>query len=340
MTAPRHPPAILALALALALAAGALPLLGPARAQTLDIGVTGSIAGGSGGPASPGGAATGGRVSLGIQGASVGGDRVDLGLAYDAAGRGTGQLDFGVQANDTFGPLGNVVADARVALRTDAQAQGDLAAQGVLGPLAVGARLSAFTADPSRFDPMAVASDTRPDFGAGGLGISLHATGRPSRSLVLEAAPQAYVVPAGVAARATARVRFLRALGRNELSIRGLGYLTPGARAFDGAVGVGLTIDRRRAPKLDGAVYLGWSQHGLRPGATASLGQQLGPVLAMLELEAEPYRLDVPPYRAQLTLDFPLGSGKARLEGAAAAGPGERSGVLGVRYQLPVTLPR
>jgi len=301
-----------------------------AHGQTLALGVSGSL-NGPGTGASPAAA----RVSVRVLGARAGDARVDLGLAFD----GSAQLDFGVQANTTFGPLGNLIGEGGVSLRTDAQAQGELAVRGVLGPLALGVRLSAFTGDPQRFDPLALAGDARPDFGGGGLGASLDVSGRASRDVVLQASPEVYLVAAGTAARLNARVRFLRAIGRNELSLRALGYATPHLAAIDAALGVGLTVKRREAPDLDGAVYLGWSPRGPSPGATVGLGQQLGPVSASLSLEAQPFRLDVPPYRASLGLDVDLGPGQVHVRGVAAAGPAGRAASLGISYQLPVTFP-
>jgi len=319
---------------ALAVAAAASFLGGAARAQTVSFGVSATRTDAASPPAP-----AGERFSIAVAGARVRGSRVDLSLAYDTGGGGAAQLDFGVQANDTFGPVGNVIGEGRVSLRTDAQAQGDLGVRGVLGPVALGVRLSAFSADPALFDPLAIGGDARPDFGSGGFGTSVSASGRPGRTVVLEANPELYVVPAGVAARATARIRFLRALGNNELSVRALGYLAPHASALDVALGVGVDVKRRGAPDLTGAVYLGWSPRGLRPGATASFGQQLGPVTTSVALAAEPYRLDVPPYRASVGLDFPFGPGDAHVDGAGAMGPGGLSGSLGARYSLPVTLP-
>lgn len=315
-------------AMTVALAA-ALAFTGSALAQSVSLGV----AGGVGGPA--GRAA--GRVSVAVLGAEVRGSRVDLGLAYDAAA-GAAQLDFGVQANETFGPLGNVIGEGRLWLRTDAQAQASLGVRGVLGPVALGVRASAFTADPARFDPLALLGAERPDFGAAGFGLSLSASGRVGRTVILEADPELYLVPGGAALRATARVRLLRAIGRNELSVRAEGYLPPAGGTFDAALGVGFTWTRPRAPNLDGALYLGWSRGGLAPGGTATLAQQLGPVLASLQLAAEPYRLDVPPYRARLGLQAPLGPGTAHLDGAGALGPAGLSASLQLRYELPVRL--
>ncbi|MEJ2356771.1 MAG: hypothetical protein P8Y13_01645 [Deinococcales bacterium] len=314
----------LAVLLAVLLTIGAT---GAAQAQTLRLG----LAGGRPGSAPAGG----GRVSVRIENASVGDTRVALGLAFD----GEAQLDFGVQANDTFGPLGNIVGDVNLSLRTDGQAQGVVTARGVLGPVALGLSLSGFTADPARFDPLALAGTTRPDLGAAGWAVGFDASGRPSRTLVVEARPQLFLVPAGAAWRLTSRLRWLRAIGPHELSLRLQGYLEPAAQAGDVALGLGFTYRRRRAPDLDGAIYLGDSPRGLRPGATASLAQQIGPVEASVQVAAEPYRLDVPPYRLQLELSFDAGPGQARVEGAGATGPNGPRGVLAVRYRLPVDLP-
>lgn len=310
----------------------ALPCTGAARAQTLTVGVAGTL---SGPRAAAAGA--GARVSLAVGDAPVGGSRVDLGLAYDTSD-GAAQLDFGVRATDTFGPLGNVIGEGHLTLRTDARAQGDVGVRGVLGPVALGLRLTGFSADPAVFDPFAVAADARPDFGSGGFGAALSGRVRVSRSVIVQADPELYVVPAGVAARLAGRVRLLGALGRNELSVRARSYLAPGAASFDAALGVGLTIKRRRAPDLDGAVYLGWSPHGPAPAATASVAQQLGPVLASLALAAEPDRLDVPPYRASLGLGFALGPGTAHVLGAAVTGEAGPAASLGLRYELPLSL--
>lgn len=303
-------------------------------AESLVLGLSGEFV-------APPAAATmfGGQASLAVRGAPVAGARIDLGVAYDwRSPTAAGQLDFGVQADHTFGPLGNVVADGSLTVRTDRQAQAELSVRGVLGPIALGLRASAFSADPARFDPLAVSGSARPDFGSGGFGVALDATGRPARMLVLEAHPELYLVPAGAAARVTARARFLRAIGADELSVRALGYLAPHASAGDAALGVGLTVKRRQAPDIDGAIYLGWTSAGFRPGATATLGQQLGPLLVSLGVEVEPFRIDVPPYRAHLGVDVSLGPGQAHLEGDGATGPGGTAAALGLRYSLPITL--
>ncbi len=299
----------------------ALAVPAAARAQTLRLGM---VAG------DPGIAP---RASLRVENASVGSNRVMLGLAYD----GAAQLDLGMQANQTFGPLGNIVGEATMALRTDGAVQGALGVRGVLGPVALGVRLSGFTDPPARFDPLMVAGATRPAFAAGGWGLALDASGRPARSWIVEASPQLYLLPTGAAWRADARLRWLRAIGPHELSLRLRGYLPPGASG-DAAVGLGFTYHRRRAPDLDGALYMGVGAGGFAPGATASLSQALGPVQATLGLDAEPYRRDAPPYRAHLDLSFDLGTGNATVSGAAASGPGGSSAVLALSYALPVAL--
>lgn len=294
-------------------------VLGPAtHAQTLRFGAA---------------AGAGPRASLGVENARIGAERVTVGLAYD----GAAQLDLGMQANETFGPLGNVVGETTVALRSDGAAQGALAVRGVLGPVALGVRFSGFTDPPQRFDPLAVADATRPVFATGGWGLALDISGRPARSWIVRASPQLYLLPGGAAWRADVRLRWLRAVGPHELSLRLRGYLPPGAG--DAAVGLGFTYHRRRAPDLDGALYLGVGAGGFSPGATASLSQALGPVQASFGVDAEPYRRDVPPYRARLDLSFDLGAGSATVSGAAASGPVGSSAVVALSYALPVELP-
>jgi hypothetical protein len=317
-------PAYVALSVALSVA---LALSAGGRAQTLSFGV-GVAADAATAPA------TRPWVSLQVENARVGSDRVTLGVSYD----GAAQLHLGMQANETFGPVGNVVGEGTVTVRTDGAAQGALGVRGVLGPVALGVQLTGFTDPPARFDPLAVAGDARPDVASGGWGVSLDASGRPARTWIVQANPQLYVLPGGTAWRADARVRWLRAIGPHELSLRLRGYLPPGA-AGDAALGVGFTYHRRRAPDLDGALYLGVGAGGFAPGLTASLAQDLGPVQARLDVHAEPYRRDVPPYRARLDLSFGVGSGTATVAGAAAHGPGGTSGAVVVRYALPVDLP-
>jgi len=300
-----------------------LALSAAGRAQTLRFGVAGALSP----TATP-------WVSLRVENARVGSDRVTLGLSYD----GAAQLVLGMQANESFGPVGNVVGEGTLTVRTDGAAQGTLGLRGVLGPVALGAQLAGFTDAPARFDPLAVAGDARPDLASGGWGVSFDASGRPARTWIVQANPQVYVLPGGTAWRADARVRWLRAIGPHELSLRLRGYLPPGA-AGDAAVGVGFTYHRRRAPDLDGALYLGVGAGGFAPGLTASLAQALGPVQASLALHAEPYRRDVPPYRARLDLSFDVGNGTAAVAGAAAHGPDGTSGAVAVRYALPVHLP-
>ena len=300
----------------------ALVLPAAAHAQTLRFGVAAGLAP----DVTP-------RASLRLENARVGSDRVTLGLSYD----GAAQVFLGMQANETFGPVGNVVGEATVALRTDGAAQGTLGVRGVLGPVALGLQGSGFTDPPERFDPLAVAGATRPDFGTGGWGLALDASGRPARSWIVQASPQLYLLPDGVAWRMGARVRWLRAVGPHELSLRLRGYLPP-RDGGDAAVGLGFTYHRRRAPDLDGALYLGLGPGGFAPGATASLSQALGPVQATLGVDAEPYRSDVPPYRARLDLSFAVGAGSATVAGAAASGPGGASAIVALRYAVPVEL--
>ncbi len=278
------------------------------------------------------------RFGVAVAGARADGARVDAGIKVD--GDGIAQVDLGISANDTFGPLGNVIGEGNVTVRTEGRAQGSLGVRGVLGPVALGLRLLAFGADPARFDPLALGTDERPAFGGGGWGVALSGSGRLSRSIVLEAAPELYLVPAGAAARVSTRLRWLRAIGPHELSLRTRGYLAPGGAAADAAVGVGVTVRRRRAPDLDAALYLGLGENGVRPGATASLSQPLpGGVSVELDASLEPYRADVAPYRLSAGASMPLVGGTGRLLAALAAGHGPLRAALETRLELPIAIP-
>lgn len=316
-------------------------LLGSAAAQTLSFGATGF--GGSGQAATGGSPAAspwiGVRFDAAIEDAKVAGTTVRLGLAVDDQA----QLDVTMRANQTFGPVGNVIFEGQGAVRTDGAATGTVGVRGVLGPVALGLSLSAFGADAERFDRLAVASDARPAFALAdgsqrGWGVRLQASARPSRALVVQVAPDFYHTADGSTWRIDGRVRWLRAIGPDELSVRVYGSSgTPMGSAA--ALGVGYTIVRRRAQDIDVAAFVGTAGSGWLPGATADLGQDLGGgVNATLSVALEPYRVDVAPYRTRLDLRLPTRLGEASASVAAGAGRGRASAALRLGLQMPLSL--
>lgn len=315
-----------------------------ARAQTLELGASGTVGEGGGAPGAPtgttGGTGFGVRLDVGLLGASVADTTVDLRLAVDRAV----QLGFSVSANQTFVPLGNVIFEASGALRTDGRATGRIGGRGVLGPVALGLELVAFNADASAFDPLAIASAQRPAFGhhgrpAAGWGVALTASGRPARPLVIEVAPALYRNADGTTLRFDGRLRWLRAVGDDELSLRLSGADVAAVGSYV-AVGAGYTVVRRRAPKLDVAAFVGRGPLGWRPGLTADLGQRLGAGIdASLQLSLEPYRTDVAPYRAHLSVAAPTAIGQGTADLALGAGATRTGAALRLGLRMPVELP-
>lgn len=305
-----------------------------------------------------------GLFSVALTGARVGGTTVGLefGLHLESASRHGGapalmggpaapggggrynafQVGLSLSANETFGPLGNVVFELDGDLRSDALGQLTLGARGVLGPVAARLALGAYGADVAAFDASALAGDVRPSFGGASAGVRLGLTGRLSRTAVLEVDPELYFSENGTSGRLTSRLRLLRALGENELRVHLRTGATPGFASGYGAVGAGIRFPRGRAPDLDFGVHLGLSPAGLSPGLTVSLAETLpGSVRAALVAAWEPYRLDVHPGRVDATFSLPLDAGAIDLQVAGAFLDAVRPAATAVtvRYTLPVKLP-
>lgn len=259
-----------------------------------------------------------------------------------APGKGAVQLGLSLAANETFGPLGNVVFELDGDLRTDALAQLTLVARGVLGPVAARIDLGAYGADAAAFDPLAVAADERPTLGGPAVGLRLGLTGRLSRNVVLEASPELYRSAAGLSGRLATRLRLVRALGENELRVLLRAGATPGFASAYGAVGAGVSFPRGRAPDLDFAVHLGLRDGRLAPGVTLNLAENLSAgVKTGLMAAYEPYRSDVHPGRALGSVSLPLGDGTLELALAGAFLDPVRpaAATVSTSYRLPVKLP-
>ncbi len=315
---PHAQPRLLALALVVTLVAAPA-----ARAQTLDVAVSGSLPG------------PGAGVVVGVRGARVEDTDVDLAVRLDAAA----QLDLGLRTHATFGPVGNLIGELHASLRSDGPAEASLGARGVLGPVALAVHLLAFGDDPARFDPLAIADDARPAFGAGGWGVRLGGSGRPARTVVLEGDAALYRIDTGWSGTFAARLRLLRAVGPNELSVALFGYAAPGFAPAQASLEGAMTIVRRRAPSITAALSIGVSADGVAPGARLALGQALGGgAEGRLELGLEPYRRDVPPYRLAADVGVPVSVGTLNVRGAAAAGRGATRAAMQVGLAVPVEL--
>lgn len=269
-------------------------LLGCASAQTIEFGVGALMSAGSSGTTVP--------VWLRMADVRTGLGTASLGLRFGAVS----SVSLDISANRSFGPVGNVVFEASGALRTDSLAEAAVGARGVLGPVAVRAKVVAFSADVAEFRPDLLAGAHRPQLTAPSVGLQVGVTARFSRDVILDADPEAYLNRDGVALRLGATMRLLRTFGDNELQVKLRAYSPPGLSQFEGALGVGLLLPRGRAPDWSLAVYLGAGPTGLAPGAEVSLAEQFGSSRVNLRASFEPYRLDVDPLRVSLSARTPL----------------------------------
>ncbi len=251
----------------------------------------------------PTSAPAGAAFGIRFEGMRVEGGTVTLDLRY----AGAPQVGLALSTSRAFGPLGNVVFDASGTLRVDGSAEARLGARGVLGPVAV--RLAVAGFGPERLlRQEALAATDRPDLASAAFGVQAGVTWRPNRDLVLEATPEVYFA-GGVALRGEARLRWLRALGDDELFAVALGYAPPGLATASGAGGVGLTLTRGRAPDWTFVALVGASPAGLAVGGRVSVVEDFGPVRVSLDAAYEPFRLDLRPLRVHAAASAPAFTG-------------------------------
>ncbi|HET8984842.1 MAG TPA: hypothetical protein VFN03_03680 [Trueperaceae bacterium] len=323
-------------------------------AQVLE--VTASVAAGDGGSASPSVVDAGTMFSVAVRQVRVGSTTVGVALAHSSGtgttpsatdGTGAAQLDVELSANETFGPLGNVIFELAGSLRTDARAQVEFTVRGTIGPVAARARLSAFSDDAVVFSPAELAADARPSLGRAGVGAALGVTARFGRSVILDVEPEFYLTGAGLTTRLDARVRRLRTFGDNELRVYLDGAFLPGAGGGPGgaadwhaAIGAGVLFPRGRAPDVEFAVMLGTRGSALSPGLRVSVAETLaGGVRLSLDGSLEPYRVDVHPARATAVVQLPVaGDVTLRLTAAVAALDMVRPTVFAVRSMISVPI--
>jgi hypothetical protein len=245
------------------------------------------------------------KASFGVrfEGMRLEGGTVTLDLRY----AGVPQVGLGLSTSRAFGPLGNIVLDAWGALRVGGQAEARIGARGVLGPVAV--RLALLGFGPERLLAQeALSASDRPDLAGPAFGVQAGLTWRPDRNLVLEAAPEVYLA-GGVSLRGEARVRWLRALGDDELFAVVLGYAPPGLAAASGGAGVGLTLTRGRAPDWTFVALVGVSPGGVGVGGRVSLAEDVGTARVAIDVAYEPFRLDLRPLRVHASGSAPAFTG-------------------------------
>lgn len=253
----------------------------------------------------------------------VGPAMIDLRLAGGTAG--PLELGAAAQSRSSFGPLGTTLLSGRA----DADTQGgfdlNLSGSGALGPTGLEASLSLFNRNPGAFAPTAAyARSSRPFFPgtalatATGLQLEVGVTQRLTRTLILGASPSlSYLTSTGVGAGLESRLQLRRVAGSDNAVALLSAASGPSGRGFV-AGGAEYQLNRRDLPTLTGALLLGYSDAGVRPGVQAGASGELGRVAYRAELAAEPYRRNAPPYRANLALATPLGPGALGLEFGAA----------------------
>ena len=244
----------------------------------------------------------------------IGKSKVDLRLAGGVAG----PLEFSVSARETtsFGPVGNLMVRSSAKVDSTGRFDFGLGAQGVIATVAAQAQLSLFTAEVGRFEiSEAYQEESRPflltaplDFGAA---LDLSASYRVSRRFIVNAAPSLYVTNlAGLGGRVALEGRFVKLVGPDDVRARALAYLSPAGEAF-GALGVEYSLNRRNLPSGHLALWAGLNGDGISPGASLQISQTLKSLNSSysLFLAAEPYRLDLLPYRAAATYSQNVGPG-------------------------------
>lgn len=237
----------------------------------------------------------------------------------------------------SLGPLGNLIGTAGVDVRSGGGYRLAVAGRGVVGPVALRVRASAFDTDPAALPdaldgPFPVPPP--PPEGVTSLGLEVGVDYRLARSVILSADPGVFLTDGALATRFTGALRFAGAYGPNDLSLLLDALAAPGDS--HAAFGVGVQLNRRRAPSWSGSVWLGAGAAGASPGVRISGAEQFGATRLAVTLAAEPYRADRP-YRLAASAERPFESGTLSLAARAAFGP--RTGwVAGGRvgWVLPV----
>lgn len=309
-----------------------------ARAQVLVV----SAAGASGLSAS----ATSSSFSVALRDVRVSGTTVGVAIGH---ANGAVQLDTSLSANQTFGPLGNVIFELTGSLRTDAEARARLAVRGTIGPVAARVGITAFSADDALFSFAAVAADDRPTLGGAGVGADIGVTARFGRNVILDVDPDFYLTSSGLTARLDARLRRLRTFGDNELRLYLSGAAMPARTAatasttqWHAAAGAGVLWPRGRAPDIEVAALVGMRGAVLAPGLRVSLAESLpSGVRLSLDGSLELYRVDVAPLRLRANVALPLAGGTLGFTAVGAALDPARQAAFALEasFTTSVTLP-
>jgi len=252
-------------------------------------------------------------------------------LDLRAAGGVVGPLEGGAATRfrSSFGPLGTVAGSARADLDTAGGFDLRLSGTGALASTGARAELEVFNRNPGHFAPTsAYELDTRPFLtpvllrGGFGAWVSVGVTQRLGRTLILEAEPAlTYLRGAGFGGHLAGVLELRRLAGSDNGAALLEADLAPGGERGFAAAGLRYDLNRRGLPTLSAALLLGGGSEGVFPGARLSVEGEEAGVLYRAALAAEPYRSDVPPFRADAGLLVPAGPGVLGFElgGAATA---------------------
>ncbi|CAA9564265.1 MAG: hypothetical protein AVDCRST_MAG86-898 [uncultured Truepera sp.] len=240
------------------------------------------------------------------------------------AGGVAGPLEAGaaVRSRTSFGPLGTFSLTGRADVDTAGAFALGVEGAGALAATGLDASLSLSNRNPGAFAPTAAyALGSRPFFTGDGVNayLALGATQRLGRTLILEATPSlSYLSGTGVGVGFESRLQGRRIV-ESDNGVALLEASTgPGSGRGFVAGGAEYQLNRRGLPSLTGAVLLGRSEAGIRPGVRASAGGEVGGFSYRAEVSAEPYRRTAPPYRANVAVGTALGPGALGLELGAA----------------------
>lgn len=254
------------------------------------------------------------------------GDRTaDVGLAAlrTTPGAWEGLLAVRIGRSTTLGLVGAATVELTGEVRTDAQAALRLSGQGVLGPVSLRLSATAATAGPELFRITGVApADPRPRVESFAVTLEALARWRIDRNLLLAVDPAVVLAGRGAGARLDGSLRLRRLAGDIDGAIGWHAWLDPESRTLSGALGIAAVFAPRRAPEWNAGLWLGWADGSLAPGATLRGSAALGEgVDVALDLAAEPFRRDVPPYRATAEVRAELGGPEGFVRAEMEADP-------------------
>lgn len=255
----------------------------------------------------------------------IGSTTLDLRLAKSLPG----PLELGAMGRfrSSFGPLGTVAVSAQADVDLEGGFDVGLVGSGALASTGLDATLSIFNRNPGTFSAPSAYTPARPFYATrtltsgAGIYLSLGATQRLGRTVILEATPAlSYLSGTGFGIGLDARLQFRRLIDQDNGVLLLSGHSGPGEDRGFVAGGLEYQLNRRGLPALSAAALLGRGATGLKPGFLAKAAGELGRFSYRAELAAEPYRTDTLPYRGSVALGTELGSGALGVElGAALA---------------------